>query len=52
MRGELGLFGFVFWGGAEQDIVVTLCGTRGSVGFVFARIGFVLHNTGHDSMAN
>ena len=42
--GELGLIGFVFWGGAERSILVNLCGIRGCVGSGFERIGFVLRN--------
>jgi len=41
---ELGLIGFVFWGGAERNIGVNLWGKRGCVGFGAAEIGFVLHN--------
>ena len=41
---KLGSFGFVFWGGAERNIGVTLCGKRGCVGFGHEEIGFVLHN--------
>jgi len=44
----LGLFGFVFWGGAARNIGVNLCGIRGCVRYVSVRIGFVLHNTGRD----
>jgi hypothetical protein len=41
---ELGLIGFVFWGGAERNIGVTLCGKGCCVGFGLKKIGFVLHN--------
>ena len=43
-RDKLGLFGFVFSGGAERNIAVNLCAIIGYVGFVVWRIGFVLHN--------
>ena len=44
MRGELGLIGFVFSSAAERDIVVSLCGKRGSGVFTVLEIGFVLRN--------
>ena len=42
--GELGLFGFVFWGGAEGHIVVTRWDITGCCSSLRAGIGFVLHN--------
>ena len=41
--GGLGLFGFVFLGGAERDIGVSLWDARGWVGWGREGIGFVLH---------
>ena len=36
------MIGFVFWGGAERDIVVTPCGIRGCGDIGLSEIGFVL----------
>lgn len=41
---KLGLFGFVFSGGAERNIRISPCSTRGCSGFGFSEIGFVLRN--------
>ena len=42
--GELALIGFVFSSRPGWFIFVILCGKEGCIGFVFARIGFVLRN--------
>jgi len=41
---ELGLIGFVFWGGAERNIGVNPCRRGGCGGFGVLKIGFVLRN--------
>jgi hypothetical protein len=41
---KLGLFGFVFLGGAGRNIRISPCSTRGCSGFGFSEIGFVLRN--------
>ena len=50
--GELALFGFVFLRWAGRNIYVSPCGIIGCGDFRFSQIGFVLHNRGHDSLAN